>query len=229
MSQQGLRLDAPEFVPLSMSAAVFPGPSAPVPVGAGPSCSQDSVAVGGVQLEASQREVYDGAHFGMQTTQQKKAVKRLINAPLKRQGAKPQEISCLPSEEWGLQALGAVEGTAQSIGAGDAPVPELQSGNSIAPTCTIKRKYDPAIARNSQSSVEEPQVTDVDSWVPPALTGPAHNGSAEPGPQQPGPATSPAVTSALDWSDCPELEPVGGGAQHSILPSCHCPKQQQQC
>ena len=83
-----------------------------------------------------------------------------------------------------------------------------QSCNSIAPTCTIKRKYDPAIARNSQSSVEEPQVTDVDSWVPPALTGPAHNGSAEPGPQQPGPATSPAVTSALDWLDCPELEPV---------------------
>ncbi|CAE7521175.1 p65 [Symbiodinium sp. CCMP2592] len=215
MSQQGLRLDAPEFFP----TPVFPGPSAPV--GAGPSCSEGSVAVGGVQVEASQPEVDDGIQFGMQTTPRKRALRRLINAPLKRKGAKPQEVSCLPAEEWGLQALDAVEVTAQSRscktenartlqadGAGDAPVPELQSGNSIAPPCTIKRKYDPAIARNSQSSVEEPQVTDVDSRVPPALTGAAQNGSVEPGPPQTSPVTSRAVSSALDWLDCPEIEAV---------------------
>ena len=110
MGQQGLRAQAKEFVPSSMSTAVFLGPAAPVR--AGPSCGEDSCAVGGVQVEASQSEVEnDVVQCGMQTMQQKKVVKRLTNArlPMKRQGAEQQEICCLPAEEWGLQALDAVE------------------------------------------------------------------------------------------------------------------------
>ena len=114
MGQQGLRAQAKEFVPSSMSTAVFLGPAAPVR--AGPSCGEDSCAVGAVQVEARKSEVEnDVVQCGMQTMQQKKVVKRLMNArlPMKRQGAEQQEVSCLPAEEWGLQALDAVEVPAQ--------------------------------------------------------------------------------------------------------------------
>ena len=131
--QQGLRYEAQEFVPSKPTAVysttplgnplfMFAGPSASVGVGAGCSkkstedCGENSCSDGAVQPEASLPEGEDEVHFGAQTTPQKKSGKRLMNArlPLKRQGAKQQEVSCLPAEEWGLQALDAVEATAQS-------------------------------------------------------------------------------------------------------------------
>ncbi|CAE7658971.1 unnamed protein product [Symbiodinium sp. CCMP2456] len=152
--QQRLRYEAQEFVPSKPTTNqgnpvfMFASPSASV----GGGCSTKSTEDGGdsckeggaVQPEASQPVGEDGdVHFGVQAMQQKKSGKRLINArlPLKRQGAKQQEVSCLPAEEWGLRALDAVEVTVQSRcleaeitrtlqadGAGDPPAPEPLSG-----------------------------------------------------------------------------------------------------
>ena len=100
---------------------MFAGPSASVGGGCSTKstedCGEDSCAVGAVQPEARRPVGEDGdVDFGVQAMPQRKSGKRLINArlPLKRQGAKQQEVSCLPAEEWGLQALDAVEVTVQS-------------------------------------------------------------------------------------------------------------------
>ncbi|CAE7947625.1 NLRC5, partial [Symbiodinium sp. KB8] len=276
MGQQGLRAQAKEFVPSSMSTAVFLGPAAPVR--AGPSCGEDSCAVGAVQVEARKSEVEnDVVQCGMQTMQQKKVVKRLMNArlPMKRQGAEQQEVSCLPAEEWGLQALDAVEVPAQprsletkslhilqadsaDTSASEAPsgqcqsdfLPEKLSAVAQAPRWRLRtrsdesgvevermlqreptamnlalgfpeseaavaehnaygiiefrnshmhveKKHDPVVVRNSESSVEEQQVADVDIWASPAFTDVAHHGSEDSIPLQSRPTTSPAPSSVL--------------------------------
>ncbi|CAE6958481.1 NLRC5 [Symbiodinium sp. CCMP2592] len=274
MGQQGLRVEAPEFVPKSMSTAVFSGPSAPVR--AGRSRSEDSCSVGDVPVEASQPEGEDDdVHCGAQTTRQKKSGKRLINArlPLKKQGAKQQEVT---AQARSLEIENTR--TLQADGAGDVPTPKLPSEHcqsDILPAnpCAVAqapgwrlltrseragvqvermlqvdprasdlpsgeqlgcpaseaavaepntygllefkhshmhdgKKHDPVIARSSESSVEEPQVADVDSWAPPAFADEVRHGSEDPFPPQSSPTTSSAASSVLG-SPSQKVEPDG--------------------
>ena len=61
----------------------------------------------------------------------------------------------------------------------------------------VEKKHDPVVARNSESSVEEQQVADVDIWASPAFTDVAHHGSEDSIPLQSRPTTSPAPSSVL--------------------------------
>ena len=58
-----------------------------------------------------------------------------------------------------------------------------------------EKNHDLVIARNSESSVEEPQVADNDSWAPPAFTDVEHDGSEDSARLQSGTSQSPAAAS----------------------------------